>query len=80
MDFSARFTYIKNLEAKLRRPAFVIHVFNDTRMQGDKGVVATIDLPEGNVIDIFHNHFTIIPIIAVLLLTDISLILNYSFL
>ncbi|XP_032898127.1 uncharacterized protein LOC116986660 [Amblyraja radiata] len=47
------FTYIKNLEAKLRRPAFVMHVFNDTRMQGDTGVVATIDLPE----DIFSfNH------------------------
>ncbi|XP_051872729.1 uncharacterized protein si:dkey-256h2.1 [Pristis pectinata] len=40
------FNYMKNLEAKLQRPAFVINVFNDTVMQGDKGVVAIIDLPE----------------------------------
>ncbi|XP_072109517.1 uncharacterized protein [Mobula birostris] len=40
------FSYMKNLETKLQRPAFVINIFNDTLMQGDKGAVAIIDLPK----------------------------------
>ncbi|XP_069769783.1 uncharacterized protein [Narcine bancroftii] len=40
------FNYMKNLEAKLQKPAFETNVFNDSLMQGDKGTVASIDLPE----------------------------------
>ncbi|GCC23001.1 hypothetical protein chiPu_0001392 [Chiloscyllium punctatum] len=40
------FIYMKILNTKLQRPATIKNVFNDTVMQGDKGAVATVELPE----------------------------------
>ncbi|XP_067860286.1 uncharacterized protein si:dkey-256h2.1 [Heptranchias perlo] len=40
------FNYMKNLDAKLQRPATIINVFNNTIMHGDKGALAIINLPE----------------------------------
>ncbi|XP_072365171.1 uncharacterized protein [Scyliorhinus torazame] len=40
------FIYLKNLTARLQAPATIINVFNDTVMQGDKGAVTIMELPE----------------------------------
>nr|XP_005999526.1 PREDICTED: uncharacterized protein LOC102348151 [Latimeria chalumnae] len=40
------FVYEGSLLEKLTKPAYVVNIFNDTIMQGDKGAVATVELPK----------------------------------
>lgn len=46
--FASRFEFSADLQLKLQSPAEVVGVFDEVRMQGDKGAVATVDLPAGN--------------------------------
>lgn len=48
--FTSRFEFSADLQLKLQSPAEVVRVFDEVRMQGDKGAVTTVDLPAGNVI------------------------------
>uniref|UniRef100_UPI003AAB2C9B uncharacterized protein isoform X1 n=1 Tax=Centroberyx gerrardi TaxID=166262 RepID=UPI003AAB2C9B len=41
------FEFYEDLQTKLRSPAQVVSVFDKVQMQGDRGAVATVDLPLG---------------------------------
>lgn len=45
--FSVRFDFYADLQAKLQTPAEVVAVFDKVKMQGEKGAVATVDMPRG---------------------------------
>lgn len=42
-----RFDFYADLQAKLQTPAKVVPVFDKVKMQGEKGAVATVDMPQG---------------------------------
>lgn len=44
----SRFDFYTGLQMKLKSPANVVPVFDKVQMQGDKGAVATVNLPLGN--------------------------------
>lgn len=44
---SIRFDFYADLQAKLQSPAKVVPVFDRVKMQGEKGAVATVDMPQG---------------------------------
>lgn len=50
MSFIPRFDFYADLLIKLRAPAKVVPVFDNVQMQGEKGAVATVDLPSGDYI------------------------------
>lgn len=45
-----RFDFYANLLTKLQNPAKVVPVFDKVKMQGEKGAVATVDMPPGELI------------------------------
>lgn len=44
---SVRFDFYTELQAKLQTPAKVVPVFDKVKMQGERGAVATVDMPQG---------------------------------
>lgn len=49
-DLVFRFDFYNDLQTKLQTPAKVLPVFDKVQMQGEKGAVATVDMPSGNFI------------------------------
>lgn len=49
--FDSRFDFYADLQTKLQHPAKVVSVFDKVQMQGEKGAVATVDLPSGKFIN-----------------------------
>lgn len=47
-DFVSRFDFYTDLQNKLQNPAKVVTVFDRVQMHGEKGAVATVDMPPGN--------------------------------
>lgn len=45
---SVRFDFYTELQAKLQTPAKVVPVFDKVKMQGERGAVATVDMPQGS--------------------------------
>ena len=45
-----RFDFSSDLHDKLQTPAEVVSVFDKVQMQGDKGAVAAVQLPPGDVL------------------------------
>lgn len=45
--FVCRFDFYANLLIKLHDSAKVVQVFDKVKMHGEKGAVATVDMPEG---------------------------------
>lgn len=50
-DFVFRFDFYTDLQTKLQTPAKVVSVFDKVQMQGEKGAVATVDMPLGNFVN-----------------------------
>lgn len=46
-----RFDFYANLLTKLQNPAKVVPVFDKVKMHGEKGAVATVDMPPGELIN-----------------------------
>lgn len=49
-DFVFRFDFYANLLTKVHHPAKVVQVFDKVKMHGEKGAVATVDMPEGELV------------------------------
>lgn len=47
-DFVSRFDFYTDLQNKLQNPAKVVTVFDRVQMHGEKGAVATVDMPPGS--------------------------------
>lgn len=55
---SVRFDFYTELQAKLQTPAKVVPVFDKVRMQGERGAVATVHMPQG----LLSHHVTCCPL------------------
>lgn len=58
---SARFDFYTELQTKLQMSAKVVPVFDKVKMQGERGAVATVHMPQGLLphcceITSFHSH------------------------
>lgn len=54
-DLVFRFDFYANLLSKLHHPAKVVQVFDKVNMHGEKGAVATVDMPEGEPVNLTWN-------------------------